>query len=154
MPGDMLEQFVRAVTKKHAGDAAEVSRSYAGKMGDATMINLHLSPQRSGAATIDVTYDPTDIDQFYLSCGRATRLEPTARDGRYTSRSGLEETEGILRAVFAGQFRETLYLKNGKVVRYTSVLELEGRSVRFLGSAAFANPFRRLEKQEVRYDRY
>src|SRR5439155_23745942 len=108
--------------------------------------------RKSSCSAAVVGYAENDDDIVYLTSGRNTVLEVPIKGSRYTRFEGAEELIKLIQAVAAGNFEETLWLRDSEPVRSVGRIFVdEGAPIEIRTSSAFTNPFASSEKKTCRY---
>jgi len=111
--------------------------------------DIELLPANPDSARIYI--HPT-ADWIYALIGRNTSMELFLRWQK--EEQALESLKEISRAVIEGKFSEDIWMLDGKVVRSSGTIEIDGRRKKIGRFLTFFNPLRRKQKQHFEYSPY
>jgi hypothetical protein len=92
-------------------------------------------------------------DIVYTAIGRYTSMEFFV-SLRKQEEQGLQSLRKISRAVVDGKFSEDVWMSNGKLVKSSGIIEIDGKTRRIGRFLTFSNPFRRKLSQHLEYSPY
>lgn len=123
------------------------------KDGETSGTNITLTPRKRGCASIGA-FCENDGEIIYLTVGQNTPLEVPLSGQRYTQFANSKELIALLQTVADGRLQETIWTRNGEILKSTGVIFIDSERPITIKSSNLFNPFLSLNKQEYKYLRY
>jgi len=147
---ETLIQMMASLTESLPKGVAELKVREASAGSAETLIGL--TPRSPASAPVVVHTDEGDVIDVVI--GRGGFFEVDARRGRYTSLPPLDEIRALVLAAVRGDYRETIWVHRGEVVRSIGIARIGTREVPIRWAQLSLRLLQRPKRVEIQYVPY